>query len=134
MFAGDVCGRTGRNALRESIPILRRKFGPFDFVIVNCENAASGFGITEKVMNELFDMGIDVLTSGNHIWDKKEFIQVLDRERSVLRPANYPTGVSGAGYGVFERNGIHLGVINLQGRAFMHPIDCPFRKSDEILS
>ena len=134
MFAGDVCGRTGRNALRESLPILRREFGPFDFVIVNCENAASGFGITEKVMNDLFDLGIDVMTSGNHIWDKKEFLRVLDKERRVLRPANYPPGASGTGYGVFGHKGLRLGVINLQGRAFMNPIDCPFRKSDEILS
>ena len=134
MFAGDICGRTGRNALKESLPILRRKFGPFDFVIVNCENAASGFGITEKIMGELFGFGIDVMTSGNHIWDKKEFVHVLDRERRVLRPANYPSGASGAGYGVFEKKSLKLGVINLQGRAFMIPIDCPFRKSDEILS
>ena len=133
MFAGDICGRTGRNALRESLPALRREFGPFDFVIVNCENAASGFGITEKIMDELFALGVDVMTSGNHIFDKKEFVQVLDGERRVLRPANYPSGAPGTGYGVFEREGARLGVINLQGRAFMNPIDCPFRKADEIL-
>jgi len=133
MFAGDICGRTGRNALREGLPILRREFGPFDFVIANCENAASGFGITEKVMDELFELGIDVMTSGNHIWDKKEFVHVLDEERRVLRPANYPPGAPGAGWGIFEHQGLHLGVVNLQGRAFMHPIDCPFRASDGIL-
>ena len=133
MFAGDVCGRTGRNALRESIPLLRREFGPFDFVIVNCENAASGFGITQKVMDELFALGIDVMTSGNHIWDKKEFVHMLGEERRVLRPANYPPGAPGTGYGVFEHKGLRLGVVNLQGRAFMHPTDCPFRKADEIL-
>ena len=133
MFAGDVCGRTGRNALRENLPRLRRDFGPFDFVIVNCENAASGFGITEKVMDELFSLGIDVLTSGNHIWDKKEFVSVLGRERRVLRPANYPPGAPGVGWGLFEKQGRSIGVINLQGRAFMPPIDCPFRRADEIL-
>ena len=134
MFAGDVCGRTGRDSLKENIPILRREFGPFDFVVVNCENAASGFGITEKLMNELFALGIDVMTSGNHIWDKKEFVHVLDTERRILRPANYPAGAPGSGWGVFEKQGKSLGVINLQGRAFMSPIDCPFRRADSILN
>ena len=134
MFVGDICGRTGRSAFKENILPLRREYGPFDFVIANCENAASGFGITEKVMDELFAYGIDVMTSGNHIWDKKEFVQVIGGERRVLRPANYPPGTPGAGYGVFENRGLRLGVINLQGRAFMPPIDCPFRASNEILS
>jgi metallophosphoesterase (TIGR00282 family) len=134
MFAGDVCGRTGRNALKETLPRLRREMGPFDFVIVNCENAASGFGITEKLMDELFSLGIDVMTSGNHIWDKKEFTPVLDRERRVLRPANYPSGAPGSGCGLFVKGAKSLAVVNLQGRAFMAPIDCPFRRADEILS
>jgi metallophosphoesterase (TIGR00282 family) len=128
-----VCGRPGRNALRENLPNLRKTLGPFDFVIANCENAASGFGMTEKIMDEMFGFGIDAMTSGNHIWDKKEFVGVLEREPRVLRPANYPPGAPGIGFGTFERQGRKLGVINLMGRAFMSPVDCPFRASDSIL-
>ncbi|MDR1508494.1 MAG: TIGR00282 family metallophosphoesterase [Synergistaceae bacterium] len=133
LFAGDICGRPGRNALKENLSPLRQKFGPFDFTIVNCENAASGFGMTEKLMDEIFAIGVDVMTSGNHIWDKREFIPVLNREHRVLRPANYPSGTAGTGYGVFLKHGRTLGVINLQGRAFMSPVDCPFRTADAIL-
>jgi calcineurin-like phosphoesterase len=133
LFAGDICGRPGRNALKENLSPLRKKFGPFDFTIVNCENAASGFGMTEKLMDEIFALGVDVMTSGNHIWDKREFIPVLNREHRVLRPANYPLGAAGTGYGVFAKRGCAVGVINLQGRAFMSPVDCPFRTADAIL-
>ena len=112
---------------------FRASDGPFDFTIVNCENAAAGFGMTERLLEEIMDLGVDVLTSGNHIWDKKEFVGVLDRETRVLRPANYPVAAPGRGHAVFEKNGRRLGVINLQGRAFMPPIDCPFRRADEIL-
>jgi metallophosphoesterase (TIGR00282 family) len=133
IFAGDICGRPGRGALRENLPALRQKFGPFDFTIVNCENAASGFGMTEKLMDEIFTFGVDVMTSGNHIWDKREFIPALNREHRVLRPANYPPGAAGTGYGVFVKQGCTVGVINLQGRAFMLPVDCPFRTADAIL-
>jgi metallophosphoesterase (TIGR00282 family) len=133
LFVGDICGRPGRNALKDNLPGLRSNTGPFDFVIVNCENAAAGFGMTERLMGELFETGVDIMTSGNHIWDKNEFVSVLDREPRVLRPANYPKGAPGIGYGVFERQGHKLGVINLQGRAFMPPLDCPFKTSDAIL-
>ncbi|MDR3281001.1 MAG: TIGR00282 family metallophosphoesterase [Synergistaceae bacterium] len=133
LFVGDVFGRPGRAALTDLLPELRAKEGFFDFVVINCENAAAGFGMTEKLMIELFDSGVDVMTSGNHIWDKKEFVPVLDRETRVLRPANYPPGAPGRGYGVFEKNGRRLGVINLQGRAFMPEVDCPFRTADAIL-
>jgi metallophosphoesterase (TIGR00282 family) len=133
LFAGDICGKTGRNSLKANLPVLRQEFGPIDFVIANCENAASGFGITERLMDEIFSMGVDVMTSGNHIWDKKEFVHILEREHRVLRPANYPPGAPGLGYGVFEKNGRTLGVINLQGRAFMPILDCPFRQADSIL-
>ncbi|MDR1471118.1 MAG: TIGR00282 family metallophosphoesterase [Synergistaceae bacterium] len=133
LFVGDVSGRPGRGILRDKLPLLRTSEGPFDFVVVNCENAAAGFGMTERLMGELFDMGVDVLTSGNHIWDKKEFVPVLDREPRMLRPANYPSGAPGNGWGVFGKDGCELGVINLQGRAFMPPIDCPFRSADSIL-
>jgi metallophosphoesterase (TIGR00282 family) len=133
LFVGDICGRPGREALKKTLPSLRKEAGPFDFVIVNCENAAAGFGMTEKLMDEMFGWGVDAMTSGNHIWDKKEFIPALDREPRVLRPANYPPGAPGRGYCVIERGERRLGVLNLQGRAFMPLVDCPFRTADAIL-
>ena len=134
LFAGDIFGRPGRTALGKALPILRAENGPFDFVVVNCENAAAGQGMTERIMNDLFALGIDVMTSGNHIWDKKEFVRVLDEEPRVLRPANYSPAAPGRGWGVFEKNGKKLAVISMQGRAFMAAIDCPFRATDDILA
>ncbi|AER67029.1 metallophosphoesterase [Thermovirga lienii DSM 17291] len=134
LFVGDIVGRPGRVLLRENLKQLESRFGPFDFRIANAENAAGGFGLTEKVMNELFSMGFHCLTSGNHIWDKKDFLEVLDSERRLLRPANYPPGVHGQGYGFFlSDKGTRVLVVNLQGRVFMPPIDCPFRKAEEII-
>jgi metallophosphoesterase, MG_246/BB_0505 family len=134
LFVGDVFGRPGRTALEAVLPALRAEEGPFDFVVVNCENAAAGFGMTERLMNDMFALGVDVMTSGNHIWDKKDFVPVLDREPRVLRPANYAAGSPGRGCGVFEKNGRRLCVLNLQGRAFMPPVDCPFRAADDALA
>jgi len=134
LFVGDIVGRPGRMLVRDSLKQLESQWGPFDFRIANAENAAGGFGLTEKVMNELFDMGFHCLTSGNHIWDKKDFLEILDSERRLLRPANYPPGVHGQGYSLFQSNGgTDVLVINLQGRVFMPPIDCPFRKAEEII-
>ena len=132
LFIGDIMGRPGREAVARALPLLRAEYGFFDFVIANSENSAAGFGLTEKVMNELFSYGIDILTNGNHIWDKKEFIPYLDSERRVLRPANYPDGAAGRGFAVFEKNGMKLAVISLQGRTFMPPIDCPFVKGQKL--
>jgi hypothetical protein len=126
---GDVIGRAGRTALRRHLPALRRKYAPA-FVVANAENAAGGVGMTEDVGREMFAMA-DVLTSGNHIWDKKEGIPYLDREPRLLRPANYPPGNPGRGACVVEGpDGVKLGVINLQGRVFMEAIDCPFRTAE----
>ncbi|MFP4481417.1 MAG: TIGR00282 family metallophosphoesterase [Thermovirgaceae bacterium] len=133
LFVGDIMGKPGRKIVRNLLPEINKDFGPFDFKIANAENAAGGFGLTEKVMYELFGMGFDCLTSGNHIWDKKEFLPVLDGEKRVLRPANYPPGCQGIGQAVFPAGGAKIAVLNLQGRVFMTPIDCPFRKADEIL-
>lgn len=133
LFIGDVFGKPGRRVLEKTLPELRKSDGPFDFTIVNCENAAAGFGMTERLMNEIFALGVDAMTSGNHIWDKKEFVSVLDREPRVLRPANYPPAAPGRGYAVLEKNDLKLGLINIQGRAFMPPIDCPFRCVEGIL-
>jgi len=133
LFIGDIMGKPGRKVAKNLLPEVNKKFGPFDFRIANAENAAGGFGLTENVMNELFGMGFDCLTSGNHIWDKKEFLQVLDGEKRVLRPANYPPGCQGTGEAVFTAKGVKIAVLNLQGRVFMTPIDCPFRTADEKL-
>jgi len=116
------------------LPVLKERFGRFDFVVINCENAASGKRMTDTVMEELFALGVNGMTSGNHIWDKKIFIPFLASEARILRPANYPPGAPGAGCTVIEHNGKKLGLINLQGRAFMPPIDCPFRAADMALS
>lgn len=133
LFIGDIDGRPGRAACKKIIPQLREQFGGFDFIIADAENAAGGFGLTEKVKNELFAAGIDILTNGNHVWDKKEFVPLLDSEPNILRPANHPQGTPGRGFGVFEKNGQKLAVLCLLGRTFMPPLDCPFRCAQEII-
>lgn len=134
LFIGDIMGSPGRGAAARALPILREKYGAFDFVVANGENSAAGFGLTEKVMNELFSIGIDVLTNGNHVWDKKEIIPFLDSEPRLLRPANHPAETPGRGVGVYEKNGKKLAVISLQGRAMMpFQLDCPFRKAAELV-
>jgi metallophosphoesterase (TIGR00282 family) len=105
-----------------------------DLVVANGENAAAGFGLTPDVVTELFDAGIDVLTTGNHVWDKRDVLFCLEESPSVLRPANYPGDAPGRGYGVFmTAAGLRIAVINLEGRVFMSGLDCPFRKADIIL-
>ena len=133
LFVGDIVGRPGREAFLSMLPELRRQYGPFDFVIVNGENSAAGKGMTEKVMKDFFDAGVDGITSGNHIWDKKDFIHILDEEPRVLRPLNYPKGVPGQGVAVLRRGGKKLAVVSLQGRVFMPLTDCPFKAMDELL-
>jgi len=129
---GDVIGKTGRKALKHFLPQVLKEYSP-DFIILNGENVAGGFGITKKVFDELMSLGVDVITSGNHIYDKKEISQFIDNETRLLRPANYPPQALGRGYGVYEKSGKKVAVINLMGRAFMGiPLDCPFRKFDEI--
>jgi len=131
LFISDIVGSPGRDAVKQHLPALRQKYGPA-LIIANGENAAGGFGITQKVTGELLGMGIDILTSGNHIWDKKEIMEYLDREGRLLRPANYPPGVPGSGSAVVTaRNGVKVGVLNLMGRAFMANLDCPFRRAKE---
>ena len=129
LFLGDIIGRPGRNAMRKLLPGLVRKYSPV-FIIANGENAAGGVGITQKIGEELFDY-VDVLTSGNHIWDKKEALDYIDEEPGLLRPANYPDPCPGRGSYIFTHDsGIRVGVLNLQGRVFMEPIECPFRVAD----
>lgn len=133
LFIGDLVGSPGRSVLARALPLLVERWEAFDFVIVNCENAAAGRGMTEKVMEELFAMGVHGMTSGNHIWDKNIFYPALASENRVIRPANYPPGCPGAGYTIIERNGKRLGLLNLQGRVFMPALDCPFRTADSVL-
>ena len=130
LFLGDVIGRPGRRGLKKYLPSLLEKYSP-SLVIANGENAAGGIGITEKVGRELFAF-VDILTSGNHIWDKREAIEYLKREPQLLRPANYPPGNPGKGTYVFRtEDGQKVAILNLQGRVFMEPLDCPFRRADE---
>lgn len=134
IFAGDVFGKPGRVALQGALQHLKAEKGPFDFVIVNCENAAAGFGMTVQVMDDMFSWGVCAMTSGNHIWDKKDFVHVLDEEPRVLRPANYPKSAPGRGWCVVEKDGVKLCVISMQGRAFMPAeVESPFEIADEII-
>lgn len=132
LMIGDVVGRPGRNLLRRVLPRLKKE-RDIQFVICNGENAAGGFGLTAPVAEELFAMGIDVLTSGNHIWDKREIYQFLEEDPRVLRPENYPPGVPGRGWGVFQCDNVPICVMNLAGRVFMGELDCPFRAATDVL-
>jgi len=126
LFIGDIVGRPGRELIRRGLRGLV-EFHEIDLVIANAENAASGFGITRDLGQALLDWGVDVMTSGNHVWDKKEAIEYIANEPRLLRPANYPAGVPGRGTLVAQtRDGRAVGVINLMGRVFMVPIDDPF--------
>jgi len=134
LMIGDIVGRPGRKAIREILPGVVRDH-QIDFVVANGENAAGGNGITWDIADELFSYGIDVLTGGNHIWDKREVQDFIDDEPRIIRPANYPPGTPGCGSGVFStERGVKVGVVNLSGRVFLSPLDCPFRKAEEILS
>ncbi len=133
LFIGDIVGRAGRRTLVDHLDHLIDRY-LVDLVVANGENAAAGYGITGSVLKELFSAGVDVVTSGNHIWDRKEVMALLDHEARLLRPANYPPGLPGAGSGVFETAaGIKVGVMNLEGRVFMRDLDCPFRAADGLI-
>jgi metallophosphoesterase (TIGR00282 family) len=126
LFIGDIVGRPGRQLVRLGLEAIVSRH-EIDFVVANGENAAAGFGITREIGDELLELGIDVLTSGNHIWDKKEALDYIGTEPRLLRPANYPAGVPGNGsYVARARNGQTVGVINVMGRVFMLNIDDPF--------
>ena len=133
LFSGDVAWSTGRKTLAESLNIIKNQYGKPDFTVINCENAAHGKGMTEKIFNEFISLGVDAMTSGNHIWDKSIFYDILDSETRVFRPANYPNTCPGRGCGVVERKGKKLGILNLQGQAFMPSIDSPFLCADLML-
>jgi metallophosphoesterase (TIGR00282 family) len=132
MMIGDVYGEPGRAALTRLVPRLREQHHA-DFIVVNVENSAGGFGVTQPIAESVLDLGVDVLTTGNHVWDKKDTAGWIGKENRVLRPANYPVGTPGAGYVTVKAGPHRVTVINLMGRVFMNPIDCPFRKAEAIL-
>lgn len=133
LFIGDVISRAGRGAVERLLPRLKEEFR-IDFTIANGENAAGGFGLTKKIAEELTGLGVDVLTSGNHIWDRREVMSDLDSMPNVVRPLNYPQGVPGRGWAIYQASGARVCVVNLSGRVFMHPLDCPFRAVSVVLA
>jgi metallophosphoesterase (TIGR00282 family) len=130
---GDIFGEPGRKALAHFLPRLRAEL-EVDLVVANVENAAAGFGVTPSLARGFLGGGIDVMTSGNHIWDRKEIIEYIVKENLLLRPANYPAGTPGVGSVVVKAGAQRVGVLNLQGRVFMSPIDCPFATADAELA
>jgi 2',3'-cyclic-nucleotide 2'-phosphodiesterase len=132
LFVADVIGNPGRRVVKGLLRLVRKE-ARADVVVVNGENSAGGFGITPEIVKEFLDLGVDVITTGNHVWDKKEILPLLDREPRLLRPHNYPPGNPGKGITVIEAASARLAVLNLQGRAFMPPIDDPFRAVDALL-
>lgn len=133
LFLGDVVGRKGRNAVREFLPNFREE-NQIDITIVNGENSAGGYGINDKIMTEFFELGIDVITSGNHIFDQKKYLYLLEDEPRLLRPINYPDTVKGKGFYLLEKKGVKILLVSAQGRVFMDNIDCPFRKLQELIT
>ena len=133
LFFGDVVGRSGREVVRNHVPGLRGDLN-IDFVIVNGENAAGGFGITRKICDEFFEAGIDVITTGNHVWDQREVFTFIDNEDRLLRPCNYPSGTPGRGVGLYDIPGDRkVMVIQVMCRVFMDPLDDPFARIEEEL-
>jgi len=134
LFIGDIVGEPGRRAVKMLVPKLRDRHAP-DFVIANGENSAGGNGITPRIAEELFSLGVDVITSGDHVWDQKEVLELLATEKRFLRPLNYPATVPGQGAGIFavKNSGLKIAVLNAQGRTFMPPLDNPFLLAAEAV-
>jgi 2',3'-cyclic-nucleotide 2'-phosphodiesterase len=127
LFIGDIVGKVGGSTVKALLPKLADKY-KLDLVIANGENIAGGFGLTEQLVSELFRMGVHIITTGNHVWDKKDILNYISKENRVLRPLNYPPGVPGYGSIVYPlSDGTKVGVLNLLGRVFMPSLDCPFR-------
>ena len=131
IFFGDIVGKPGRCAVRD---FLEKNHEKYDFVIANVENASHGFGLTEKNYNEFVEYGVDAMTCGNHIWDKKEIFTYIDKADKLIRPLNYPKDTPGVGYRIFEFKGIKVGVINVLGRVFMNIIDSPWEMITETIN
>lgn len=133
LLIGDIVGSPGRRIIKEKLKPFKKSRG-IDFVIANGENAAGGSGVTKSVVEDLFSYGIDVITTGDHIWKRKEAQELVKIEEGLLRPANYPSQAPGAGWNIYKaHNGVMIGVVNLLGRVFMQPLECPFRKGREAV-
>lgn len=134
LFVGDVVGRGGRRVLRERLPEIQAEHG-IDFTVVNVENAAGGFGVTASVADQILGLGVDVMTSGNHVWDQREVYDYLGSQPRLLRPGNYPQSLPGHHRWEGEsKHGVRIAVLNLQGRVFMPIIDCPFQLAEKELA
>jgi metallophosphoesterase (TIGR00282 family) len=133
LFIADICGRPGRQAAAHLTKPLREKFG-INYVIANVENSAGGFGITPEMSRKVFTYGIDMQTSGNHIWDRADILEYLDSGAKLLRPANYPPGAPGVGYYIDTVGEYKIGVLNLMGRTYMPATDCPFRIGKRLVN
>jgi metallophosphoesterase (TIGR00282 family) len=132
LFIGDIMGAPGREIVKAYLPLLKRKYQP-TFLVANGENSAHGRGITEKIAKELFEGGVQAITLGNHAWDNKEVYEFIDSEPRLIRPANFPAGAPGQGITYIKQPEGELAVINLQGRSFLPPLDCPFRMADKLV-
>ncbi|MBD2845211.1 TIGR00282 family metallophosphoesterase [Paenibacillus sp. IB182496] len=132
LFIGDIVGRVGREALKKVLPALQSKHQPH-LVIVNGENAASGRGITKAIARQFFELGVHGITMGNHTWDNKDIFDWIDDEPRLVRPANYAPEAPGVGSALVRGNGKELGIVSVQGRAFLPPINCPFREAERLL-
>ena len=132
LFIGDVCGSIGRDMVKEYVPKLKEKYRP-QFTIINGENSAGFKGITEKIYREFLEIGAQVVTLGNHTWDNREIFEFIDDAKYMIRPANFPENNPGKGIVYVKMNKHEVAVINLQGRTFMNPSDCPFQKADELI-
>lgn len=133
IYIGDIVGKSGRTALMAHLPTLKERYDP-DFLIVNGENAAHGFGITGKICNQFFDVGVNVITTGNHVWDQREILNYIDEERRLIRPLNYPKNTPGLGAAVYETaKGEKVLVAQVLGRLFMENMDDPFAAIDQAL-
>jgi metallophosphoesterase (TIGR00282 family) len=131
LFMGDVFGNPGREKIKTALPGIVEK-EDITFAILQGENLAGGIGITENTAKEMFEAGVDCITTGNHVWKHKEVLGYLNEETRLLRPANFPEGVEGRGYFIYEKNDVKVGVVNLQGRVFMKSLDDPFRVGKKI--
>ena len=132
LMVGDIFGRAGRKFFCERTKELKRQKN-IDVVVVNGENVAHGKSLTEATFNEILSGGADIVTTGNHIWDRKDIVPLLEREPFLIRPANFPENSPGKGYCIYPHRAKNIGVINLLGRVFMQPVDCPFTRAEEIL-
>ena len=131
VLVGDLIGETGMAAFERHFPAIKERFRA-DFAVVNGENAAGGFGLSSELSRRIFAAGADVITTGNHVWEKRDFLEYLDQDERILRPENYPPLCPGRGVYRGEKDGTRWAVVNLQGREFMTPIDCPFRSFDAL--